>query len=266
MRFIRHLTPQGPAWATLTADGATRVISGDIFGEFQVTETPVTPTKILAPIAPTNIIGIGRNYAAHAAEGGKKVPERPMWFMKTTNSLQHPSDPIILPRSSTKVDYEGELAIVLGRDTLNATPANAIDHILGYTIAIDVSARDWQYELGGGQYCHAKSFDTFCPLGPMLVTPNDLPEPDNLQIVTRVNGEIRQDGHTSAMIFDVATLVSFLSQDRTLPAGTTILTGTPSGVGYARQPPLWLNPGDTIEVAIEGIGTLANSVVSADQT
>jgi 2-keto-4-pentenoate hydratase/2-oxohepta-3-ene-1,7-dioic acid hydratase in catechol pathway len=266
MRFIRHLTSTGPAWATLTSDGATRAIAGDIFTDFQVTETPVTPTKILAPIEPTNIIGIGRNYPAHAAEGGKKVPERPMWFVKTSNVLQNPSDPIILPSSSTKVDYEGELAIVLGRDTLNATPANAIDHVLGYTIANDVSARDWQYEFGGGQYNHGKSFDTFCPLGPMLVTPAEIPNPDALTLVTRVNGEIRQNSTTAAMVFDVATLITFLSQDRTLPAGTVILTGTPSGVGFARQPPTWLQNGDTVEIEIENIGVLANPVVSKPLT
>ncbi len=260
MRFIRHLTPTGPTWATLTADGATRAVTGDILGDFQITETPVTPTKILAPIVPTNILGIGLNYRQHAAEGAKKVPDRPMWFMETSNVLQNPSDPVVLPASSTKVDYEGELAIILGRDTLNATKENAIDHVLGYTIAIDVSARDWQFELGGGQFNHAKSFDTFCPLGPMLVTPEDLPNPNALQLATRVNGEVRQADNTSAMVFDVPTLISFLSQDRTLPAGTVILTGTPSGVGYARQPPLWLQPGDTIEVEIEGIGTLANPV------
>ena len=262
MRFIRHLTPNGPAWATLTPDGATRAMHGDLLGDFHVTETPVAPTKILAPLMPTNIIGIGRNYPEHAAEGGKPVPKRPMWFMKTTQTLQNPSDPIVLPASSTKVDYEGELAIVLGRDTLNATTENAIDHVLGYTIAIDVSARDWQYELGGGQYNHGKSFDTFCPLGPMLVTPEDIPNPNNLRLITRINGEVRQDSSTAEMVFDVASLISFLSTDRTLPAGTVILTGTPSGVGFARQPPTWLQPGDSVEVEIQGIGTLANPVTA----
>ncbi len=262
MRFIRHLTHNGPAWATLTADGATRAVHGDLFDDYHATETPVVPTKILAPVAPTNIIGIGLNYRKHAEEGGKAVPQRPMWFMKTTGSLAHPGDPIQLPASSSKVDYEGELAIVLGRDTLNATTDNAIDHVLGYTIAIDVSARDWQFELGGGQFNHAKSFDTFCPLGPMLVTPDELTDPDNLRLTTRVNGEIRQDSTTADMVFDVRTLISFLSTGRTLPTGTVILTGTPSGVGYARQPPVWLADGDTIEVEIEGIGTLSNPVRS----
>ncbi len=261
MRFIRHLTHNGPAWATLTHDGATRAVQGDLFDDHHVSESPVVPTRILSPVAPTNIIGIGLNYRQHAAEGGKPVPQRPMWFMKTTGSVAHPGDPIRLPAASAKVDYEGELAIILGTDTLNATRETAVDHVLGYTIAIDVSARDWQFELGGGQFCHAKSYDTFCPLGPMLVTPDELTDPDNLRLITRVNGEVRQDSTTADMVFDVRSLIAFLSTDRTLPAGTVILTGTPSGVGYARQPPTWLQDGDTVEVEIEHIGTLSHAVV-----
>lgn len=264
MRYIRHLTPNGPAWATLTSDGNTRAIAGDLFGQFEVTDAHVTPSQILAPIAPTNIMGIGLNYRKHAAEGKKKVPERPMWFAKTTGSLQHPGEPIILPPSSHKVDYEGELVIVIGRDAKNVSKEDAIDYVLGYTVAIDVSARDWQFELGGGQFNHAKSFDTFCPMGPFLVTPSEVTDPDNLRLTTRVNGEIRQDSNTADMVFDVRTLISFLSTDRTLPAGTAILTGTPEGVGYAKTPPVWLQPGDTLQVDIEGIGTLSNPVVAAD--
>ena len=260
MRYIRHLTPDGPAWATLTPDGDTKAIEGDLFDNHRVTDRHVTPTQVLAPIAPTNIIGIGLNYRKHAAEGGKAVPERPMWFMKTTSSVQHPGEPIELPVSAQEVDYEGELAIVIGRDARNVAVENAIDHVLGYTIAIDVSARDWQFKLGGGQFNHAKSFDTFCPLGPFLVDPDECPDPDNLRLTTRVNDEIRQDSSTADMVFDVRTLISFLSTDRTLPAGTVILTGTPEGVGYARTPPLWLQPGDTIQVDIAGLGSLRNPV------
>ncbi len=263
MRYIRHLTSAGPAWAALTPDGDTRAVAGDIFGEHTVTGAHVTPTQVLAPIAPTNIIGIGLNYRKHADEGKKSVPERPMWFAKTTGALQHPGEPIVLPASSAKVDYEGELAIVIGRDAKNVRCEDAINYVLGYTIAIDVSARDWQFELGGGQFNHAKSFDTFCPLGPFLVDPAELPDPDNLTLTTRVNGEVRQDSTTANMVFDVRTLISFLSTDRTLPAGTVILTGTPEGVGYARTPPVWLQPGDIIEVDIAGLGSLRNPVVAA---
>jgi 2-keto-4-pentenoate hydratase/2-oxohepta-3-ene-1,7-dioic acid hydratase in catechol pathway len=139
---------------------------------------------------------------------------------------------------------------------------NALGYVLGYTIANDVSARDWQFELGGGQFCHAKSFDTFCPLGPVLVTRDEIPNPNALRLVTRVNGEVRQDWTTQDMVFDVATLVSFLSGSRTLAPGTVILTGTPHGVGYARKPPMWLAPGDVCEIEIEKIGTLTNPVIA----
>jgi 2-keto-4-pentenoate hydratase/2-oxohepta-3-ene-1,7-dioic acid hydratase in catechol pathway len=178
--------------------------------------------------------------------------------------VQHPGEPIVLPRSSDKIDYEGELAVVIGRNAKDLTPAEALDCVLGYTIAIDVSARDWQAKLGGGQFCHAKSFDTFCPLGPFLVDPTECPQPDKLRLTTRINGEVRQDSTTADMVFDVATLISFLSTDRTLPAGTVILTGTPEGVGFARQPPLWLQDGDTVQVSIEGLGTLSHPVVATD--
>jgi len=260
MRLIRHLTPTGPALAARLLDGSHRAVTGDLATGFTLTDSTVEPGKLLAPVVPTNIIGIGLNYRQHAVEGGKKVPERPMWFVKTTGSLQNPGDPIALPATSAKVDYEGELVIVIGRDARDVPPARVADVIAGYTIAIDVSARDWQFELGGGQFNHGKSFDTFCPLGPELVTADEGINPDALRLTTRVNGEVRQDSTTADMVFDVATLVSFLSTGRTLPAGTVILTGTPSGVGYARTPPVWLQSGDVIEVEIEQLGTLRNPV------
>jgi len=260
MRLIRHLTPTGPALAARLLDGSHRAVTGDLATGFTLTDSTVEPGKLLAPVVPTNIIGIGLNYRQHAVEGGKKVPERPMWFVKTTGSLQNPGDPIALPATSAKVDYEGELVIVIGRDARDVPPARVADVIAGYTIAIDVSARDWQFELGSGQFNHGKSFDTFCPLGPELVTADEGINPDALRLTTRVNGEVRQDSTTADMVFDVATLVSFLSTGRTLPAGTVILTGTPSGVGYARTPPVWLQSGDVIEVEIEQLGTLRNPV------
>lgn len=215
----------------------------------------------LAPILPTQILAIGLNYRRHAEEGGKPLPTRPMWFMKTLNAVQDPDAPIRLPASSEKVDYEGELAVVLGRAARDVAKADALDHVLGYTIANDVSARDWQFEWGGGQFCHAKSFDTFCPLGPVLVTRDEVPDSHAFTLTTTVNGESRQAGCTRDLVFDVPTLIEFLSRDRTLPAGTVILTGTPQGVGYARQPPLWLKAGDTVSVSIDGLGTLTNSVL-----
>ena len=173
-------------------------------------------------------------------------------------------DPIRLPakQPSTKVDYEAELAIVLSRECRNVTRANALDFVLGYTCANDVSARDWQRDWGGGQWNHAKSFDTFCPLGPVLVTKDEIPQPNALRIRSILNGVTMQDSNTGDMIFDVPTIIEFLSADKTLPAGTLILTGTPEGVGFARQPPVWLKAGDTIAVEIEGIGTLTNPVIN----
>jgi len=265
MRLIRHLSATGPAYAALQPDGSARQVEGDPFsGSYRATSAVVLPGKRLAPLAPVNILGIGLNYRKHAEEGGKGVPARPMWFMKTTSAVQNPGDPIVLPTvcASHKVDYEGELAVVIGRPAKNVSRESALDYVLGYTIANDVSARDWQFELGGGQFCHGKSFDTFCPLGPELVTADEVPNPNALRLITRINGAVRQDWTTQDMVFDVPSIVSFLSGSRTLLPGTVILTGTPHGVGYARTPPLWLAPGDTAEVEIEKIGTLRNPVVA----
>lgn len=262
MKIIRHLTPNGPAYAALQPDGSARAIDGDLFGEWNGTDRVVSLGKRLAPVAPTTIICIGLNYAKHAAEGGKPPPERPMWFMKLPGAVQNPGDAIRLPvgQKSERVDYEAELAIVLRKEARNVSRAEAFDYILGYTCANDVSARDWQREWGGGQWNHAKSFDTFCPLGPVLVTPDDIPNPNALRIRSILNGTTMQDSTTADMIFDVPAILEFLTTDKTLPAGTLILTGTPEGVGFARKPPVWLRPGDTIAIEIEAIGTLSNPV------
>jgi 2-keto-4-pentenoate hydratase/2-oxohepta-3-ene-1,7-dioic acid hydratase in catechol pathway len=263
MKIIRHLTPSGPAYAALQPDGSAREITGDIFGSHEVSDRAVKPGKLLAPVSPTNILAIGLNYRKHAEEGGKGVPERPMLFIKSTNSLQNPGDPIELPRklASHEVDYECELAVVIGRTCKNATKANALDFVLGYTAANDVSARDWQMRLNGGQFCQGKSFDTFCPLGPVLVTKDEIPEPNKLRIKTVLNGQTMQDWSTDDMVFDVPTLIEFLSGSKTLLPGTVILTGTPHGVGYARKPPIFLKAGDTVTIDIEKIGALTNPVV-----
>ncbi len=255
MKIVRCRLADGRiAGGTLQDDGSVRTEAGETVRGF----------SLLAPVVPTNIIGIGLNYRRHAEEGGKGVPARPMWFMKTSGAVQDPGGPIVIPGTSAspEVDYEGELAVVLGRAARHVTRERALSYVLGYTCANDVSARDWQFRLGSGQFCHAKSFDTFCPLGPVLVTPDEVPDPQNLRLCTRVNGEIRQDWTTSDMVFDVATLIEFLSASRTLPVGTVILTGTPHGVGYARTPPVWLRPGDVVSVEIERIGTLTNPVVA----
>ena len=258
MRIIRYLDSHGlPGFAT-----DNRKISGDIFGKFSVTEEPADICKLLAPVAPAALLCIGLNYRQHAAETHAKIPDFPVLFFKSITALQNPGDPIRLPTHlpSTEVDYECELAVVIGKTCRNVAKQNALDYVLGYTCANDVSARDWQKRWGGGQWCRAKSFDTFAPLGPCLVTRDEIPDPNALAIRTLVNGTVRQSSNTRDMIFDVPTLIEFLSGSTTLLAGTVILTGTPAGVGMALQPPAWLQPGDSVTVEIEKIGTLTNPV------
>jgi 2-keto-4-pentenoate hydratase/2-oxohepta-3-ene-1,7-dioic acid hydratase in catechol pathway len=185
-------------------------------------------------------------------------------FIKNTAAVQNPGDAIELPVKlpSTKVDYECELAVVIGKRCKNVSRADALDYVLGYTCANDVSARDWQRDGGGGQWCQGKGFDTFCPLGPVLVTRDEIPNPNALRIRTLLNGETMQDWNTDDMIFDVPAIIEFLSSSKTLLPGTVILTGTPHGVGFARTPPVWLKAGDTVSIDIEKIGTLTNPVIN----
>jgi 2-keto-4-pentenoate hydratase/2-oxohepta-3-ene-1,7-dioic acid hydratase in catechol pathway len=263
MKLIRHLTPSGPAFAALQADGSAREIVGDILGDYRVTDRVVVRGKRLAPLVPTNILCIGLNYRKHAAESNSPLPKNPVLFIKNTAALQNPGDAIELPvkLASAKVDYECELAVVIGRRCKNVSRAEALDYVLGYTCGNDVSARDWQRDGGGGQWCQGKSFDTFCPLGPVLVTREEIPNPNALRIRTILNGETMQDWSTDDMIFDVPAIIEFLSASKTLLPGTVILTGTPHGVGFARNPPVWLKAGDTVTIEIEGIGALTNPVV-----
>ncbi|MBL9187780.1 MAG: fumarylacetoacetate hydrolase family protein [Opitutaceae bacterium] len=264
MKIIRHLTPTGPAYAALQDDGSAREITGDLYGDFRVTDRTVTPGKLLAPVVPVFLPCIGLNYKRHAAESNQPPPPYPVLFIKNPASAQNPGDPIELPVKlpSTSVDYECELAVVIGKRCKNATRANALDFVLGYTCANDVSARDWQRNGGGGQWCRGKTFDTFAPLGPVLVTRDEIPNPNKLRIRTILNGETLQDWNTDDMIFDVPAIIEFLSASTTLLPGTVILTGTPHGVGFARTPPVWLKAGDTCTIDIEKIGALTNPVVN----
>jgi 2-keto-4-pentenoate hydratase/2-oxohepta-3-ene-1,7-dioic acid hydratase in catechol pathway len=232
------------------------------YGDHTITNERVEVGQILAPIEPTTIYCIGLNYRKHAEETNAKIPQFPIVFMKSPSATQDPGSPIRLPRAlrSDQVDYECELAIIIGIRGKNIKRAEALNYVLGYTAANDVSARDWQVEKGGSQWCRGKTFDTFCPLGPALVTREEIPNPNALEIRTRLNGETVQHSNTADMIFDVPAIIEFLSASVTLEPGTVILTGTPSGVGMARKPPLWLKPGDKVEVEIEGIGVLANPV------
>jgi 2-keto-4-pentenoate hydratase/2-oxohepta-3-ene-1,7-dioic acid hydratase in catechol pathway len=263
MRIVRHLR-SSPAYAALLPDGSAREIEGNLFKEFRITDRPVKLGKILAPVSPPNILAIGLNYRRHAQEGGSPIPERPMLFLKSTTSLQNPGDPIEVPVKlpSTEVDFECELAVVIGKRCRNVSREEALDYVLGYTCANDVSARDWQNRWGGGQFCQGKSFDTFCPLGPALVTKDEIPDPNQLGIKTILNGQEMQNWNTNDMIFDVPTLIAFLSGSKTLLPGTVILTGTPHGVGGARKPPVFLREGDTVTIEIEKIGALTNPVVN----
>lgn len=265
MKIIRHQTSTGSVQhAALQPDGTAHRIEGDLFGSFRPTEEVVVPGKLLAPFQPSAIFCIGLNYRQHAAESNAPIPDHPVLFMKSPGAVQNPADPIVLPRvlPSDEVDYECELAVVIGRPCKNATKSNALDYVLGYTCANDVSARDWQIKRGGSQWCRGKTFDTFAPLGPCLVLKDEIPNPNALRIRTTLNGKGMQDSNTADMIFDVPTLIEFLSGSTTLLPGTVILTGTPQGVGVAMKPPVFLKPGDTVTVDIEGIGALTNHVIA----
>lgn len=238
------------------------LIEGNLFGEFEVGSTRLPIRERLAPVHPGPIIGIAQNYRAHAEEMGGDLPDFPVFFTKLPHALLDPGKPIRLPRHlrSNKVDFEAELAVIIGRTCRNVSPDEALNYVLGYTAANDVSARDWQKEWGGGQFCRGKSFDTFCPLGPRLVTTDEIADPGRLAIRGYLNGDLVQDSTTADLIFSIPELIAFLSGSTTLPPGTVILTGTPSGVGAARTPPRFLQPGDVYTVEIEGIGQLQNPV------
>ncbi|WP_269525439.1 fumarylacetoacetate hydrolase family protein [Coraliomargarita parva] len=237
-------------------------LGGDLYGDYFQTEELLNPVRRLAPVEPVAIYCIGLNYREHAEEMGSALPEYPVVFMKGPASVQDPQGPILLPRHlhSDQVDYEGELAVVIGKRCKNVSKEEALDYVLGYTCANDVSARDWQKQHGGGQWIKGKGFDTFCPLGPVLVTADQIPDPQILPLRTIVNGKIRQESWTGDMIFPVAELIAFLSGSTTLLPGTVILTGTPPGVGAAAKPPYCLKPGDEVRVEITGIGVLDNPV------
>ncbi len=214
---------------------------------------------------PRKIICIGLNYRDHAAESGVPVPPEPILFSKYPTTLIGHLDRIVLPRVSQEVDYEAELVIVIGRGGKHIRAQQARDHVGGYTVGHDVSARDWQLHKPAKQWMAGKTFDTFAPTGPELVTPDEVPDPHNLGIRLRLNGQTMQDSSTSRLIFGVDELIAYLSKIVTLEPGDLIFTGTPPGVGMARKPPVWLQPGDVVEVEIDHLGTLRNTVVAEDE-
>ncbi|MFI1092566.1 fumarylacetoacetate hydrolase family protein [Streptomyces sp. NPDC020917] len=283
MRLMR-LGPSGcEIPVVVTADGEhldLRSITADIDGPFLAADgldrvraavdgrtlprIDATGLRIGAPVArPGAVLCIGMNYAAHAAETGALPPEHPVLFYKAPNTVVGPNDEVLLPRGSEKTDWEVELAVVIGRRARYLdSPAQALDHVAGFAISNDVSERAFQLEVSGGQWSKGKSCETFNPLGPWLVTPDEITDPQGLRLRSTVNGEPRQDSSTADMIFDVATLIHHLSQFTVLEPGDVINTGTPEGVALSGRFP-YLRDGDLVEVEIEGLGTQQQKVVSA---
>jgi len=263
MRVIRYADGAGRIHVGIGSGDETYYrAEGDLFSGLQATREKADVQRLLAPVVPSMIWCIGQNYRQHSDEVGMKLPEFPVVFAKGPNAVQDPHQPILLPRfgRSDEVDYEGELVTIIGKTCKNVSKEKALSYVAGYCCGNDVSARDWQLKMGGTQWSRGKTFDTFAPLGPCLVTPESLANPSGLRIQTVLNGSVVQDARTSDMIFDVATLIEFLSKSTTLMPGTAILTGTPEGVGMARKPPVWLKEGDEVSVVIEKIGTLTNPV------
>lgn len=251
MHYARLQRDHEPVSA-LVRDDHLVMLDGDPFRGFANVTGEVVPlaeAQLLPPVLPTKILGIGTNYRAHAAEMGKPLPEEPLLFMKPPSALLPPGGAIVRPRGYARVDFEGELCVVIGRRARNLDEKQALAHVFGFTVCNDVTVRDLQKK--DGQFTRAKGFDTFCPVGPFVATGLD---PNDLRIRTRVNGVIKQDSSTADMVFPVSRLVSFASRVMTLEPGDLITTGTPPGVAD-------LQPGDVVEIEIEGIGVLRNTVV-----
>jgi 2-keto-4-pentenoate hydratase/2-oxohepta-3-ene-1,7-dioic acid hydratase in catechol pathway len=261
MRIVRFQQGQKePSYGLLEPDSRIVPVEGDIFGEWKRGRERVAlgSVRLLAPVQPPNILAIGLNYRSHAIESGMEMPKAPVLFLKPSTAAIGPEQPIVLPAMAPgEVDYEAELVIVIGTPAHNVPEGNALDYVLGYTCGNDVSARDCQLRLDA-QWARGKSFDTFAPLGPWIETELD---PGACAIRCRLNGEVMQESSTADLIFNARQLVSYLSRCMTLLPGTAIMTGTPSGVGFARKPPVFLQAGDVVEVEIEGIGVLRNPVV-----
>lgn len=269
MRIARIATSEGPRlavlqdgrWRAAAPAGVTlpQMLARDIaFGS----EGVEVDGDILAPLVPGKIIAIGLNYMDHIREAQAEVPKAPLVFTKFPSSVIGPNSDIVINRSMTRrVDWEVELALVIGRTTRNVDPSEAMEHVFGFTVANDVSARDMQF--GDGQWVRGKSQDTFCPIGPFVVTADEIEDPGNLSLSTRVNGVLKQDSSTRELIFGLAELVSYCSQNFTLEPGDVILSGTPWGCGEFMSPPEHLQPGDIVECHIEGIGVLQNRVSAA---
>jgi len=263
MKIIRYEDPNGTIrHAAEQPDGSYFRMEGDVFDQIEVTREKANIRKALAPVEPKMIWCIGQNYRKHAEELGMPLPEFPVVFAKGVNTVIASGETIRLAEraKSGEVDYECELVVVIGKECKDVSREKALEYVAGYMCGNDVSARDWQLKKGGSQWCRGKSFDTFAPIGPCLVTKDEIGDPNALRIQTTLNGATVQDANTNDMIFDVRAIVSFLSESTTLLPGTLIFTGTPQGVGMGRKPQLWLKDGDEVCVTIEKIGTLRNLV------
>ena len=259
MKIIRYQKNDEFSYGILKGEDVYQ-LKGNIFKQFSAGEkiANIEEVELLAPVEPPNIIAIGLNYRQHAEETGAEIPERPVIFLKATTSITDPDSDILLPKlAAEEVDYEAELAVIIGKEAKNLETVEVSDYILGYSCANDVSARDCQKKLDK-QWARGKSFDTFCPIGPWIETELN---PNNCSIRSILNGKVMQESNTSDMIFNVEQLVSYLSHNMTLLPGTVILTGTPEGVGFAREEKVFLRDGDEIVIEIEGLGRLKNSVL-----
>jgi len=281
MKLVRYGEPGAEKPGLLDADGRVRDLSqqlGDLAGEALAPES-LARLRALDPGALPQVPGrprlgpcvgnvgkfvcIGLNYSDHAAEAGMPVPEAPTLFMKATSSICGPDDPLELPRGSHKTDWEVELAFVIGRAGRYIDAEHWRDHVAGYCVVNDVSERAFQLE-GSGQWVKGKSADTFGPLGPWLVTPDEVPDPQRLHLWLEVDGHRYQDGNTSTMIFDVGYLVCYVSRFMSLQPGDVVSTGTPPGVGFARRPPVFLRAGQRVRLGVEGLGEQSHTVVAAE--
>lgn len=267
MKILTYVAPDGPRAGVLDGDLVQPILAGvvDVVGGAAVAPdgapVPLADVTLAAPLRPGKLIGIGLNFRDHAAETGKAVPTLPLLFAKMPTSVTGPGGPVVLPRYTTEPDFEGELAVVIGRTARDVTPDEALGHVFGYAVMDDVSARDRQRE--EPQWVRAKGADTFAPWGPWITTADEVPDPQALRIRTWVSGELMQDGTTADMVFTVAELVAFISGSFTLEPGDVITTGTPAGVGVARVPPRFLRPGDVVRIEIDGLGAIEHPVVGA---
>ena len=275
MKLVSYSTGDGASNLGYIEDGGIRPLGGASMLEYiehgrSAERQPggegavsLGEVRLHAPITrPQKIIAIGLNYEDHAAETGGEIPEKPIVFAKYPNTIIGPGETILIPPITEQADYEAELAVVIGRPAKNVSESEALEYVFGYMNGNDVSSRDLQFS-EGGQWTRSKSIDTFAPIGPYVATRDEVPDPQDLWIRCTLNGEVMQDSTTSKMAFSVAELVAFLSTGMTLMPGDVIMTGTPAGVGFARDPEIFIKPGDEVTVEIEGLGTLTNPVEAA---